>query len=70
MGYVIYSFLFIQYHPPIKGAGGVPGTRPSKLSVYARCMLGDKSYLLVFTASKNTVPSQSYGLFFNLKLFK
>ena len=46
----------------IKGHwAGVP-RGPNIKVFFALCMLGNKSYLLVFTASKNIVPSQSYGL--------
>ena len=58
----IDTFHFTEIISVLKGAWGVFGSRHSKLSFWALFILGRKSYQLLFTASKNIVPSRSYGL--------
>ena len=65
MSYLIMSYLSKDsfYRPfgvHLRGRR-VPGDQTSKLSWCAFFILGNKSYQLVFTRSKNIVPSQSYG---------
>ena len=57
-----FSPVLVNKIVPFKGAGGVFGSRHSKSSFWTLFILGNKSYQLLFTASKNIVPSRSYGL--------
>ena len=61
--WIIFWLLWCHWLPviPFKRVGGSPGVT-LQIGFCAFFILRNKSYQLVFTASKNIVPSRSYGL--------